>query len=205
MEILMENFLPVACAEETITYNNTPIFLIGCYRLFSICKHPTGDSEIHPNSTTVVHEGQFSEAIEDDVEVMLEEVYEHLDTGTLADVNEFTVVVGSEVGSATGFYSTPDIGLAGLREKMPTSRVSVMRDWLLVMPVHTDEPHKHTVWLWTSMHQRITKRTTPEVKRLITLMSQILYQRAAQLIKESPLRKLETAGVLKNLTTGIWM
>ncbi|KAF8322316.1 uncharacterized protein EI90DRAFT_3292543 [Cantharellus anzutake] len=93
----MSNFLPgimdgfvlashiAACAEETITYNNTPIFLIGCYRLFSICKHPTGDSGIHPNSTMVVHEGQFSEAVEDDVEVMLEEVYEHLNTGTLPD------------------------------------------------------------------------------------------------------------------------
>ncbi|KAF8320180.1 uncharacterized protein EI90DRAFT_3132162 [Cantharellus anzutake] len=93
-------------------------------RIAACCsrKHPTGDSGIHPNSTTVVHEGQFSEAIEDDVEVMLEEVYEHLDTGTLpdglADVNgglqlswnaaeednaesigEFTVAVGSEVGS----------------------------------------------------------------------------------------------------------
>ncbi|KAF8324782.1 uncharacterized protein EI90DRAFT_3019409 [Cantharellus anzutake] len=86
------------------------------------CKHPTGDSGIHPNSAMVVHEGQFSEAMEDDVEVMLEEDYEHLDTGTLPDgladmnsglqlgwnaaeednaesIGEFTVVVGSEVGS----------------------------------------------------------------------------------------------------------
>jgi hypothetical protein len=85
-------------------------------------KRPTNNRGIHPNSTTVVHEGEFPEAVEDDVEVMLEEVYEHLDGGTLpdglADVNgglqlgwnaaeeddaesigEVTVAVGSEVDS----------------------------------------------------------------------------------------------------------
>ncbi|KAF8337958.1 uncharacterized protein EI90DRAFT_3251199 [Cantharellus anzutake] len=49
------------------------------------CKRPTDNGGIALNSTEAVFEEQFYEATEDDVEVMLEEVYEHLGSGTLPD------------------------------------------------------------------------------------------------------------------------
>src|SRR5258708_1076819 len=45
-------------------------------------KHPTDRA---PSSTTVIHEKEFSEVVEDDVEVMLEDMWNHLDGTTLPD------------------------------------------------------------------------------------------------------------------------
>ncbi|KAF8339050.1 uncharacterized protein EI90DRAFT_3118109 [Cantharellus anzutake] len=48
-------------------------------------KNPTDGSGVHPNSATLIHEEQFSEAIDDDVEVSLEDVYEHLNGEALPE------------------------------------------------------------------------------------------------------------------------